>query len=265
MLLVLFALAATSLAHMRFDHPKPRLMDTGVKEGPCGVASSAEHPVTTLAPGKNVLVFYEDIAHSGAPMRIAISKGNDDGFEDHVLDSHIPHNDAISGFVGLTSYYYSIVVDIPDVKCDNCVLQIISVMTDKIRKNSCCSYPIDSFYKCFSVYHSCANIKINGTGAELPAGLPKAQTQYFTKDEGTETAFVENKQTQVWELTGSYPKYNPASCECDANKCNFVAGKSGGTVEPPARSNLPAPPAAAASSASLAVCAAALAAIALRV
>lgn len=234
---------------MRFDHPKPREMETGIKSGPCGDTSFFDpaHPVTTLAPGKNVFRFYEDIAHSGAPMRIALSKDNDDGFEEHVLDSHLPHNDAVSGFIGLTSYYYSIVVDVPDVKCDRCVFQIISVMTDKIRSKACCSYPIDSFYKCFSVYHSCANVKINGTGSALPAGLPKPQTQFFTKGEGSSTAYVENKSSKTWELVGSYAKFNAASCECDANKCDLVpSAPSGGTVEPPQRSNnLTEPPSAA--------------------
>lgn len=53
-------------------------------------------------------------------------------------------------------------------ECDTCTLQIISVMTDKLNKtHNCCYYPHtapnpESLILCFSVYHSCANIKIKG-------------------------------------------------------------------------------------------------------
>lgn len=104
----------------------------------------------------------ETVNHGGAPMRVAISMGNDDGFNDHVLLSHIPHPDGL----GSTPYKIRFTVDIPNVKCDQCSLQVLSIMTDKI--GTCCEYPSTAGYSCPSVYHTCANIKINGTGTALP-------------------------------------------------------------------------------------------------
>lgn len=233
--------------HMRFAFPAPRSSSTGIKEPyPCGDEGffDAAHPVTVLQPGPQVFRFHETIAHTGAPMRLAISMGDDNGFDEHVLMSHVPHNDAISGVFGLTSYDFSFVVDVPDVQCDRCSMQVLSIMTDKIKDGSCCSYPSDSAYKCFSVYHSCANVRINGTAKALPPGLPKAMSQFFTKGEGSETAYVEKGDD--WQLVNSYPKFNPASCQCDATRCVFDANAPAPAAETPLpRNNLTTPGAAA--------------------
>lgn len=77
---------------------------------------------------------------------------------EHVLLTHIPHPDNGK----YSTYTIKLVVDIPDINCEKCSLQLLSVMTDKIGKGNCCSYPTDSANKCFSVYHTCANIKITG-------------------------------------------------------------------------------------------------------
>jgi hypothetical protein len=230
-------------AHMRFEYPPARSSSTGIKEPyPCGEEGFFDpaHPVTTLQPGPNVFKFHESIAHTGAPMRVAISMGDDSGFDEHVLLAHVPHNDAISGVFGLTSYEFSFVVDVPDVQCDRCALQVLSIMTDKIKAGACCSYPSDSAYKCFSVYHSCANVRINGTGTALPPGLPKAQSQFFTKGEGSETAYVE--MGDDWQLLNPYPKFNPASCQCDATRCVFNPDAAAPAAETPLpRNNLTTP------------------------
>jgi hypothetical protein len=250
------------MAHMRFEYPPPRSSSKGIKGPyPCGEEGffDAEHPVTTLQPGPNVFKFYESIAHEGAPMRVAISMNDDKGFDDHVLASHIPHNDAINGVFGLTSYEFSFVVDIPDVKCDRCALQVISVMTDKIDDGTCCAYPSDRPYMCKSVYHSCANIRINGTGTALPPGLPLELRSIFTKGEGSETAYVDKDDD--WQLLNPYPKFNPASCKCGADECLFDAAAAPASETPLPRNNLTTPGTAAVSqslSTTLAVCATAL-------
>ena len=55
-------------------------------------------------------------------------------------------------------------ITIPNVDCsDGCALQALSVMTDKIEPGSCCIYESDGISgSCFSNYHSCANVYING-------------------------------------------------------------------------------------------------------
>lgn len=85
--------------------------------------------------------------HVGAPYRIALNilgqnDPDDDGFEQHILLDHIPHNDLGStaenggerGDVGWGKYH-AVEVDIPDINCTRtagsprCVLQLVQVMT----------------------------------------------------------------------------------------------------------------------------------------
>jgi hypothetical protein len=117
-----------------------------------------------LEPGKITLVFEESISHKGAPFRIALSQEGSDVYDCVLLD-HIPHNDA-----GKPNYYdpstfveYRITVNIPDVKCERCALQLINPMTDKIGIGRSCVLASSSTPNyCFSVYHSCANVNITG-------------------------------------------------------------------------------------------------------
>merc|ERR1712194_58824 len=53
-------------------------------------------------------------------------------------------------------------INIPDVVCEKCSLQMANPMTDKLgyKGMSSCTDPDGS---CFSVYHSCANVKIMGS------------------------------------------------------------------------------------------------------
>jgi len=214
-LFILFAIVVE--AHVRWSHPKPRSNSAGIKGPyPCGSQGfwANGHPTTTLQPGKQVLKIDETVYHTGAPMRIAISMNNDNGFDDHVLLAHIPHPDNAPRRVtnGL-----EIVVDIPNVKCDKCSLQLLSIMTDKIGNGNCCSYPTSSFRKCQSVYHSCANVKITGTGSSLPASPPNVNV--WAVGEGSQTAFSK-KSENLYRLDKPYVQYTAARCTCNANRCS---------------------------------------------
>lgn len=63
-----------------------------------------------------------------------------------------------------------ITVMIPDVACERCSLQLMNPMTDKLPSNgmSNCTYDpecttCNDGVRCFSNYHSCANVRILGT------------------------------------------------------------------------------------------------------
>lgn len=60
----------------------------------------------------------------------------------------------------MTWVQYRISVNIPDIDCERCSLQVSNPMTDKIPQNTTCTDPDGT---CFSVYHSCANVAIMGT------------------------------------------------------------------------------------------------------
>jgi hypothetical protein len=61
----------------------------------------------------------------GSPYRIALSVGNDGGFDDNVLVDHLQHNDD-----GNTPKRHKYKVVLPDINCTQCALQLIQVVTN---------------------------------------------------------------------------------------------------------------------------------------
>lgn len=160
-------------AHVRFTCPPPRSDRTNEKVGPCDAADNGM-PAFELQPGLNTIKWEETINHPGAPTRFALSlDGVDDGYEDCVLLDHVPHNDAFSNTYGpqpTTPTQYSITLYIPDVACERCTLQMISVMSDEVHGvpyfTSCAYQGAQDKHgqpTCQQVYHSCAVVKINGS------------------------------------------------------------------------------------------------------
>eukprot|EP01084_Bolivina_argentea_P097400 175083_1 len=146
--------------HMRFLYPVPRSESAGIKVGPCGDDNNDfSGTITTLQPNSVVTVQLQEVIHHvGAPYRFALSHVNSDEYEDCILLDHIPQHARVRRadvlFINIT---------IPDVDCDPCALQALSVMTDKISEGDCCKYePDGTSGTCFSNYHSCANVRIHG-------------------------------------------------------------------------------------------------------
>jgi len=131
------------------------------------------------------VVFEESIAHKGAPFRIALStEGSDNEYSSCILLNHIPHNDNNNPVYGVESTYTKtyVTVQIPNVRCERCALQLLNPMTDKLESNgmSQCVYdPLcttcNDGVSCFSNYHSCANVRINGTIPRADFKCPAAQ------------------------------------------------------------------------------------------
>merc|ERR1719203_823179 len=157
-LLGVVAMTRPSTAHMKFVYPPPREDKANIKAGPCGDSDFSIGEVTELAPNSVVrLEIIETIYHSGAPYRIALSGVSNDSYSDCILLNHVPQhtsNAKATLFIDL---------EIPDVDCSECALQIISFMTDKIDEGATCEYlPDGQSGTCFSNYHSCANVAIAG-------------------------------------------------------------------------------------------------------
>ena len=87
--------------------------------------------VTTLNPGWNTLTWEESISHTGSPFRLAILDESE--VARVVLLDHIPHNEDAKPVPYMESTYeiYSMSVNVPDIKCEKCSLQLLYVMTDK--------------------------------------------------------------------------------------------------------------------------------------
>ncbi|KAL7461364.1 hypothetical protein ACHAXS_001783 [Conticribra weissflogii] len=179
LLLLTQILPYPSQAHSRWKCPPPRSSSTGIKTGPCGSETNdfglspdddGDQPVTEIYPGPLRVIFEESIHHTGAPFRISLSgDGTDDLDASCVLLDHIPHNDCCRPNLYDESTYtpYVITINIPNVNCERCSLQLANPMTDKIGGDGSptgigCTDPLGT---CFSVYHSCTRpFRIVGNG-----------------------------------------------------------------------------------------------------
>jgi len=184
--LVLLLLPLTD-AHTRLECPPPRSAETGMKQGPCDAPDNPNLEAFPLTPNAlNTITWLESIPHPGAPARLALSRDGDDSsdsFESCVLLDHIPHDEySLPNFADPLSFHrQSITVYIPDVYCERCHLQLVSIMSDDahgVPENVTCALPEAQaagtapaeLPACPVVYHSCAPVSINGT-------LPRNDTE----------------------------------------------------------------------------------------
>jgi len=159
-------------AHVRWVDPAARPADD-VKSYPCGTHAApwATGPVTVLQPGLNQVVFDEFVCHSGDMVRIALSMGSDDDYDEHVLLDRLPHNDLCGTSA---NNWMAVNITIPNVDCaveNECSLQIIQIMASKFRGSSCAN-PSQISQQCGGdgrMYYSCARVAIAGTAPILPA------------------------------------------------------------------------------------------------
>jgi len=146
------------LGHFYLLTPTARNTNSGLKTYPCGGDAFGTGTITTIAPGNYTVVWNETISHLGAPYVIAISYYDD--FHTLILVDQIPFNP--NGSVpGPIQKIYGFNINVPDIDCPQCALHMYNPMVDKIPVNTSCPYP-NGDNKCFSVYHSCADIKITG-------------------------------------------------------------------------------------------------------
>jgi len=172
-------------AHIAFDNTANKYAACGPNSGQWGFGE-----VVSLKPGWTTFTWEESIAHTGSPFRLAILDETETARI--LLLDHIPHNEKASPVPQFENTYvpYKMSVQIPDVKCDKCSIQLLYVMTDKTVKcntPTCFYNPADAACKgstdpaaatcagapngnvcvqaneCFSSYHSCTDVVITGT------------------------------------------------------------------------------------------------------
>lgn len=248
-LLLLLAPVAVH-GHARWKCPLPRdvndemgnheaFMNTGNKRGPCGPFSGKENwgrgPVATLKPGLQTLTWEESISHAGAPFRIAILDENEEAKV--VLLNHIPHWDASKPTPGKEATYtqYRMTVNIPDVACDKCSLQLLYVMTDKTTRctNSTavcdlymddteCSGRLDKSQPkcqgastdepckrantCFSSYWSCASVVMKGSVPIAQARVAPPRDWPFANMPNMSFGVERGNWTNGWLSVANLPK-----------------------------------------------------------
>jgi len=186
--LVLILQATLVLSHNRLACPPSRSLETGAKVGPCDAADDPSQAPFPLHPGLNTITWIESLSHPGAPARLALSiEGSDNGFEECILVDHIPHDERADADGSAQTYQTTaLTVWIPDVYCERCTLQLITVMSDEyhgVPEGESCAYSYAQAAgtapghtpACQSVYHSCAPVSIDGA-------MPRSEYTCSTSD-----------------------------------------------------------------------------------
>ncbi|CAB9521052.1 expressed unknown protein [Seminavis robusta] len=233
---LLLILPTIVMAHTRLECPPSRSGETGQKAGPCDAPDDPSLPAYPLIPNAlNTITWLESIPHPGSPGRFALSlDGQDEGFESCLLLDHVPHDEySRPDFLNPSTWTRSsITLFIPDIYCERCHLQLVTVMSDEahgVRQNTSCVYngakeagtvSDPTVRACPLVYHSCAPVGINGS---IPRNdIQECQTSEL--EEQLDWPFQEEYSTYFYK--GNPGIYNQARLQSGGSPivdCNSIS------------------------------------------
>jgi predicted carbohydrate-binding protein with CBM5 and CBM33 domain len=149
--------ASVASAHARLKPTgtlKPRSDSSGLKTGPCGSVAVDETKRVTLEAGDTLAVQWEETINHPGSFKFSFSENGATGFESNLLKEVPDTQDGSVTFDDPSTYHqYTTTLEVPDITCDKCAIQLIQVMTESTPP---------------TFYYSCADIKI--TGGSTTAG-----------------------------------------------------------------------------------------------
>jgi hypothetical protein len=139
-----------ALAHAKLTSPTPRSTNAGIKDGPCGGLARSTNPFVVQGGQPLTVTWQETVNHPGKFLFALSMSGDKFSQIKSIPDTQtgsVPHN-------------FSTTLDIPNVSCNTCTIQLIQSMEEDP------SAP--------SYYYSCADIRIV---ASVSTTTPIVQTQ----------------------------------------------------------------------------------------
>jgi hypothetical protein len=130
----LAAVPSLARAHIRMTTPVPRYGADSLKVGPCGVAGgSRSDRITTLRPGSTLRIEWDETISHPSHFRISLDPDGDDDFADPPEMQAYDSNAAVllDAIPSEGGPHFVQDVQLPDVECERCTLQLIQVMYDK--------------------------------------------------------------------------------------------------------------------------------------
>jgi MYXO-CTERM domain-containing protein len=203
-----FSFAATSSAHISLEQAgthKSRYGDGELKDAPCGRKDGTRGTnIYTYKPGETITIGLKEFIPHPSYFRIAFDQDGDDGFKEPasikpidparkcpdgpadkcgesdfnnspevLMDDLNPH------LAGQDGPDYTWDVELPNVTCDNCTVQVIQVMQDDAFHgpyNPFPGDPNDTNYVADN-YHQCIDIVLSGPLAGGgPSGAPASSS-----------------------------------------------------------------------------------------
>lgn len=156
----------TAYAHIQLDFPPQRYTDQ--KFGPCGRSADPGRGeiITVFEPGQTIMVTWRETINHPGHFRISFdADGQDDFFDpatEDACDTGLPVlADCIADLPG--GGMTGMAVTLPNIECENCTLQVIQVMTDKLP-----------YGDGNDLYYQCADIALRAGGGPDAGPTPDA-------------------------------------------------------------------------------------------
>ena len=155
-LLAVVLTPAVASAHIALTYPPPRTQSQ--KVGPCGAAGSVRGTaVTVLAPGSMLEVKWAETINHPSHYRISFDQDGQDftvpaDFMDFSQTENVVADNIADGTGPFTR-----MIQLPDIECENCTLQLIQMMYDK-----------PPYGDGNDIYFQCADIALRTGGAPPP-------------------------------------------------------------------------------------------------
>jgi MYXO-CTERM domain-containing protein len=163
---------ALAQAHIHLTEPPARSDVDNLTQGPCGGVAPTDTPAEYEGGSVLTISWEQGASHDGS-YRVALSPGNDEGFDDNVLLADVPDD-------GETT---SLEITLPDGPCVGCTLQLIQFSGGEDDD-----------------YYSCADITITGVAGSTGTGTGSDTGAEDSTGGGDDTA---GDSTGVGDSTGA--------------------------------------------------------------
>jgi len=160
--LLLLAAPAVASAHIQLMSPAPRSLEQ--KEQHCGPANSTRGAnVTVLTPGAMLEVKWNETINHPGYYRISFDVDGQDFTIPPAPNNTTANTNVLVDLIAdrattLGNNAYTQMVQLPNVTCENCTLQLIQLMTDKPP------YTTDALSD--DIYFQCADIALRAPGSD---------------------------------------------------------------------------------------------------
>ncbi len=160
-LTIVLSAASEAHAHIEITSHTTRHGPDKQKRGPCGVeGSSRGETIYSYRHGETVtLEWYEFVDHPGH-YRVAFDDAGDDDFADPISPDDRYTNATVlrDGIEDIPDVHtYEVDVELPDITCETCTIQIIQVMLDK-----------PPYGDGNDLYYHCIDVRLVADGEPLP-------------------------------------------------------------------------------------------------
>ncbi len=156
-------------AHAPLDLLTPTPRTKMLKQGPCGAGPGDPRgpTVATFKPGETITITWNEYVDHPGHFRVAFDDDGQDIFVDPKGFDDVSGGPGVilDGIADKNGGDYSQEVTLPNIECDNCVLQVIQVMTDK-----------PPYGDGNDMYYQCADIALVGEVAASTGEEPGTTT-----------------------------------------------------------------------------------------